>query len=173
MSKSYSIGLMTYEYRFDSHFMPLLGELNKQRQNVEKIVFINGQHNQPFNQNFRRKALNNTAYYDNTFVHMSPVFRSFSHMVNTNINLSSNDLSRPSFRVLTEYSHTYSSLFDTLKQLFVTLDEIFDPSPFTIKKEDDRILYNVSSLFKILGSPVSYVCDSHQYQLLLVCPPST
>ena len=91
MSKSYSIGLMTYEYRFDSHFMPLLGELNKQRQNVEKIVFINGQHNQPFNQNFRRKALNNTAYYDNTFLHMSPVFRSFSHMVNTNINLSSNE----------------------------------------------------------------------------------
>ncbi len=89
MNKMYSIGLMTYEYRFDSHFIPLLDQLNEQRPNVEKIVFINGQHKQPFNQNFRRNALSKIANYNNTFVHISPVFRSFSHMVNTNINLSS------------------------------------------------------------------------------------
>jgi len=89
--KKYSIGFMTYVHRYESHFVPLFAELCRQRPDVEKVVFFNGQHKEKFHTEYRRKCLEEMSKYDNTFVHMSPVFRSFSHMVNTNINISSKE----------------------------------------------------------------------------------
>lgn len=89
--KSYTIGFMTYEHRFHSHFMPLFTEIHRQRPDVEKVVFFNGQYKENFNQDFRRSCLAEMSKYDHTYVHVSPVFRSFSHMVNTNVNLSTNE----------------------------------------------------------------------------------
>ena len=48
--KSYTIGFMTYEHRFHSHFMPLFTEIHRQRPDVEKVVFFNGQYKENFNQ---------------------------------------------------------------------------------------------------------------------------
>ena len=89
--KKYSIGFMTYVHRYESHFLPLYKEICRQRPDIEKLVFLNGQHKEAFNQNFRRKSLQDLSNFDNTYVHMSPTFRSFSHMVNTNVNLSTNE----------------------------------------------------------------------------------
>lgn len=89
--KSYTVGFMTYVHRYESHFLPLFENLSKQRPEIEKVVFFNGQHKEKFDVEFRKKCLEEMSKYDNTFVHVSPMFRSFSHMVNTNVNMSSNE----------------------------------------------------------------------------------
>ena len=88
---SYSITVQTYAYRFDSYFKVLLANLNRLRPNVEKVVFINGQHKEPFNENYRRGMMQYASNFPNTFLVMSPFMRGCSFMWNASVNYSSND----------------------------------------------------------------------------------
>lgn len=88
---SYSITIQTYQYRFDSYFKPLLAKVYKQRPNIEKVVFVNGQHKEQFNEDYRRNMMQYASYFPNTFLIMSPFMRGCSHMWNTSINYTSNE----------------------------------------------------------------------------------
>ena len=88
---SYSITIQTYVYRFDTYFKSLLANIHKQRPNIEKVVFVNGQHNEQFSEDYRRDMMQYASCFPNTFLVMSPFMRGCSHMWNTCINYTSNE----------------------------------------------------------------------------------
>ena len=88
---SYSIAIQTYQYRFDSYFKGLLANVHRQRPNVEKVIFVNGQNKEPFNENYRKEMLQYATNFPNTFLVMSPFMRGCSFMWNTSVNYTSND----------------------------------------------------------------------------------
>ena len=88
---SYSIAIQTYQYRFDSYFKVLLANVHRQRPNIEKVIFVNGQHNQPFDENYRKGMTQYVSNFPNTFLVMSPFMRGCSFMWNTSVNYTSND----------------------------------------------------------------------------------
>jgi len=88
---TYSITVQTYVYRFESYFKPLLAKLHKQRPNVEKVVFVNGQHKEVFSEEYRRGMLQYASYFPNTFLVMSPFMRGCSFMWNASVNYTSSD----------------------------------------------------------------------------------
>lgn len=88
---SYSIAIQTYQYRFDSYFKVLLANVHRQRPNAEKVIFVNGQHNEPFNENYRKGMTQYVTNFPNTFLVMSPFMRGCSFMWNTSVNYTSND----------------------------------------------------------------------------------
>lgn len=71
---SYSITIQTYVYRFDTYFKSLLANIHKQRPNIEKVVFVNGQHNEQFSEDYRRDMMQYASCFPNTFfLGVSPV----------------------------------------------------------------------------------------------------
>ena len=91
MIPSYSITIQTYQYLFDSYFKALLANAHRQRPNIEKVIFVNGQHNQQFDENYRKGMTQYVSNFPNTFLVMSPFMRGCSFMWNTSINYTSND----------------------------------------------------------------------------------
>lgn len=88
---SYSVTIQTYVYRFEPYFKPLLARVHKQRPNVEKVVFVNGQHKEKFDETYRRDMLQYASYFSNTFLLMSPIVRGCAFMWNNCINYTSSD----------------------------------------------------------------------------------
>jgi glycosyltransferase involved in cell wall biosynthesis len=86
---SYSITIQTYVHRFEPYFKPLLARVHKQRPNIEKLVFVNGQHKEKFDETYRREMLQYASYFSNTFLLMSPIVRGCSFMWNNSINYTS------------------------------------------------------------------------------------
>jgi hypothetical protein len=86
----YSIGITTYIKRFDQYFKPLLSSIKSIRPDVEVIVTVNGEHNQPFDSNYRKNMLNYVAEQNNCFPIIYPTFRSLSKLWNDCLVNSSN-----------------------------------------------------------------------------------
>jgi hypothetical protein len=84
--RNYTIAVMTFVHRYEPSFLPLFREICRQRPEKDKIVFVNGQYKEAFHQDFRKNILEELSKHPNTYVHMSPQYRGFSHMVNTCIN---------------------------------------------------------------------------------------
>jgi len=86
MPPAYSIAIQTFVYRFDRYFRPLLAELDRQAPAVTKVVFVNGQHNEPFDPSYRSAVLTFVAGFPNTFPIVSPIVRGCAFMWNTCFN---------------------------------------------------------------------------------------
>ena len=83
MAPAYSIAISTFVYRFDTYFKPVLAELHRQAPGVTKIVFVNGQHNEPFDPRYRSEVLAYIAGFPNTYPLVSPIVRGCAFMWNT------------------------------------------------------------------------------------------
>jgi hypothetical protein len=83
MATSYSIAIQTFVYRCEAHFKPLLAELDRQAPTVAKVVFVNGQHGEPFDQAYRSDILGYVARFPNVYPIMSPIVRGCAFMWNT------------------------------------------------------------------------------------------
>lgn len=83
MTPSYSIAIQTFVYRFEQDFVGLLADLHRQAPEVTKIVFVNGQHREPFSQTYRRAVLNYISEFPNTYPIVSPIVRGCAFMWNT------------------------------------------------------------------------------------------
>jgi len=78
----YSIGITTYKYRFDKWFKPLLNQIKEFRPDIEVLVAINGENNEPFDEEFRSNILKFISEKPNTFVTIYPNFRGLCKMWN-------------------------------------------------------------------------------------------
>lgn len=85
-----SIGITTFEHRFKEYFVPLLASIRKFNPNVEIIVSINGEHNTPFNEDYRKEILTFLASQNQVFPIFFPQFRGVSKLWNTLVNHASN-----------------------------------------------------------------------------------
>jgi hypothetical protein len=88
----YSITITTYKYRFETWLKPLLNQIKKFRPEVEILVAINGEHEQKFDQDYRKNILQFLADKENVYITMYPNFRGLSKLWNNLLINSSNHL---------------------------------------------------------------------------------
>jgi hypothetical protein len=88
---TYSIAITTFVHRFDKYFKPLMNAICAYRPNVDKVVFINGQHKKDFDQDYRREVLRFCSLCPRTYPITSPIVRGCSFMWNTCFNFTNTD----------------------------------------------------------------------------------
>lgn len=79
----FSIGITTFEARFEKYFLPLLERIRQLDQDTEVIVAINGEHKKSFDESFRKKILESIAEKEKVFPIMFPGFRGLAKLWNT------------------------------------------------------------------------------------------
>lgn len=125
MLNKYSIGITTYSKRFTKYFKPLLMEIKSQRPDIEIIVNINSEYNQPIDNGYRKEILEFCAQYSNIVVSFWPTFRGLSTLWNDCIRRSSHDyilllnddvvLAKGFFDYLEQYNIPRNSLISSQK----------------------------------------------------------
>lgn len=78
-----SIGITTFEERFNSYFVPLLKRIREYEKEIEVIVAINGEHEREFNEKFRKNILEFISSQPNVYSIMFPHFRGLSKLWNS------------------------------------------------------------------------------------------
>jgi len=78
----YSIGITTYQHRFDKWLKPLVRSIKKYRPDIEIHITVNGEHNKKFDETYRKEILKFASEYSNVFLTMYPTFRSLSKLWN-------------------------------------------------------------------------------------------
>tara|TARA_R110000824_G_scaffold398202_1_gene601999 strand:+ start:1536 stop:2285 length:750 start_codon:yes stop_codon:yes gene_type:complete len=131
---TYSIGITTYKYRFDKWFKPLVSAIKRFRPDIEIMVAINGENNEPFDEDFRRSVLQFVATQPNTYVTLYPTYRGLCKLWNNLLINSSN--------------HKMLVLNDDLT---IHSDSFFD--------ELEKIIHDGVDIFKINSSWSHYVVD--------------
>jgi hypothetical protein len=77
-----SIGITTFEHRFDKYFTPLLARIRKFAQN-EIVVAVNGEHEREFGDEYRSRVLECIARHRNSYPIVFPRFRGLSKLWNS------------------------------------------------------------------------------------------
>lgn len=77
-----TIGITTFEHRFDRYFVPLLDRIRAHAAN-EIVVAVNGEHERAFGEEYRRRMLECLARYPNVYPVVFPRFRGLSKLWNT------------------------------------------------------------------------------------------
>jgi len=78
-----SIGITTFEERFDSYFVPLIASIREFDKNTEIIVVVNGEHNRSFGEAYRKRMMEFLACHERVFPVIFPSFRGVSKLWNT------------------------------------------------------------------------------------------
>lgn len=86
----YSVGIVTYVKRFETYFKPLIKSIKAIKPDIEIVVAINGEYQQPFNESYRKQMLNFLQEFSNIYPTFHPKFRGFSKLLNTCLINSSN-----------------------------------------------------------------------------------
>jgi hypothetical protein len=77
-----SIGITTFEARFERYFVPLLKRIREYTDN-EIVVAVNGENSSPFSEEYRRNLLKCIADFDNVYPIFFPQFRGLSKLWNS------------------------------------------------------------------------------------------
>lgn len=77
-----SIGITTFEHRFDRYFVPLLDRIREYAGN-EVVVAVNGEHEREFGEEYRRRILSYLASRPNVYPVVFPRFRGLSKLWNS------------------------------------------------------------------------------------------
>lgn len=78
----YSIGIVTFENRFESYFKPLIKKIKNSRPDIEITVCINGQYKKPFNQTYLKEVLHFNSTFSNIFPQVFTKFNSLAKLWN-------------------------------------------------------------------------------------------
>ena len=87
----YTIGITTFKKRYNTFFKPLLLQIKKNLPDVEVIVYINGELETPFDEDYRKEIISLISEQKNVFPIVSPYFRSLSKLWNSIIIQSTNN----------------------------------------------------------------------------------
>lgn len=91
VSDNISIGITTFGNRFDRYFVPLLSRIKEYVPTIEVIVAINGEHQQEFDENYRRRILEFIAGNKKVYPLLFPHFRGLAKLWNSIIINASGD----------------------------------------------------------------------------------
>jgi len=86
-----SIGIATFERRFEDYFVPLLTKIRSFEIDAEIVVAINGEHRREFGEDYRKRMLEFLSTHQKTFPIFFPAFRSLSKLWNTILIHASNE----------------------------------------------------------------------------------
>lgn len=87
-----SIGIATFERRFEDHFVPLLAQIRSFEMDAEIVVAVNGEHGKDFGEDYRKGMLEFLSRHQKTFPIFFPAFRSLSKLWNTILIHASNEI---------------------------------------------------------------------------------
>jgi len=108
----YSIGIVTFEHRFEKFFKPLIKQIKEFRPDIEIMVAINGEYKADFNQTYRADILKFISEYSNIFPNIHPEFRSLAKLWN---NLLINASNHHVLLLNDDVSITNEAFFDALE----------------------------------------------------------
>lgn len=86
-----TIGITTFEYRFEKYLIPLITEIKRQYNDIELIIYVNAQYGKGLNEEYRKSLLTFISKYDKIYPIMTPHFKGLSKMWNNIIVHSSNN----------------------------------------------------------------------------------
>ena len=78
-----SIGITTFEHRFDKYFVPLLTRIREYDRETEILVAINGEHEREFGEDYRSEILSFIAGVERVYPIVFPRFRGLTKLWNT------------------------------------------------------------------------------------------
>ena len=81
--QSLSIGITTFERRFETYFVPLVKQLRTIDTEIEIVVAVNGEHQHRFSESYRSKVLSFIASQPNVFPIVFPQFRGLTKLWNS------------------------------------------------------------------------------------------
>lgn len=119
---NYSIGIVTFEHRFNKFFKPLINKIKELRPNIEIMIAINGEYKAGFNQQYRKDALNFIAGHDNVFPNVHTEFRSLAKLWN---NLLVNASNHQVLLLNDDVTITSATFFDALESLLQSGENFF------------------------------------------------
>ena len=117
----YSIGITTYQHRFDKWLKPLIRSIKKFRPDIEIHIAVNGEYKQQFDEEYRRNILKFASDNSNTFIFMFPEFRSLSKLWN---NLLINSTTHKVLLLNDDVSIVDSCFFDALETVDLPMFKI-------------------------------------------------
>ncbi len=91
MEFNISIGITTFEARFDKYFVPLISRLSEYNNYNEIIVTINGENNRAFGEEYRKRILEFISSKSKIYPIIFPTFRGLSKLWNSIMIHSTND----------------------------------------------------------------------------------
>jgi hypothetical protein len=91
MEFNLSIGITTFEARFDKYFVPLISKLSEYNNCNEIIVTVNGENNRDFGEEYRKRILELISSKSSIYPIIFPTFRGLSKLWNSIIIHSTND----------------------------------------------------------------------------------
>jgi len=86
-----TIGITTFEARFEEFFKPLIESIKRFEPDVEVIVAVNGEHGLPFDNDYRSKMCSFCGVKKNIYPIFFPEFRGLAKLWNTILIHSTND----------------------------------------------------------------------------------
>jgi glycosyltransferase involved in cell wall biosynthesis len=86
-----SIGITTFQHRFEQYFIPLLSQLREFNPEIEIIAAVNGEHQANFSEEYRQKILRFLATQQRVFPVFFPQFRGVAKLWNTIVIHASHD----------------------------------------------------------------------------------
>lgn len=137
-----SIGITTFEHRFEQYFIPLLSQIRRFNPEIEIVVAINGEHQLEFCEEYRKKILRFLATEQKIFPIFFPQFRGVAKLWNTIvIHASHNHILMLNDDISITDSNFVEAINDFLKKIrfrSFTIKESF--SHFVIAKDELDIL---------------------------------
>jgi hypothetical protein len=144
----YTIGITTFEHRFEKYFKPLIKQIKSTRPDLEVIVYINAQYGTGLDETYRKNILQFISEYDNICPLMTPHFKGLSkmwnniiiHSSNNNVFVMNDDISlEPTFftQVDEVFKQTKSSfrINSSFSHFHVNREEVFEVGFF-----DERLI---------------------------------
>jgi len=136
-----TIGITTFEARFDQYFVPLLKRIREYTDN-EIVVAVNGENSRAFDEVYRRNILRFIAEYDNVYPVFFPRFRGLSKLWNS---------------IVIHATHDHILMLN---------DDIMIGSPSFMKDVNDTLARNKGRSFLINRSWSHYLIDRNELDTL-------
>lgn len=144
----YTIGITTFQHRFEKYLKPLISTIKMARPDVEIIIYVNAQYEKGLDENYRKSLLNFTTTYDRIYPIVTPHFKGLSkmwnniivHSSNNNIFIFNDDISIDVnfWEQIENLFKNYSSSFrinNSFSHFCVNRDEVFEVGFF-----DERLI---------------------------------
>tara|TARA_R110000868_G_C10866249_1_gene761905 strand:- start:150 stop:860 length:711 start_codon:yes stop_codon:yes gene_type:complete len=135
-SNQYSIGIVTFEKRFETYFKPLLSSIKKYRPDIEITVCVNGEYKNKTNQEYSKQILSFCSEYSNVYPQLYIKFNSLAKLWNRAVINSTNNLVlvlNDDIQVTEEFFDLLDSLVPKCKGKITLFNRIF--SHFVVDRE--------------------------------------
>lgn len=136
----YTIGITTFQYRFEKYLKPLITSIKEQRPDIEIIVYVNAQYGKGLDENYRKSFLEFITKYDKIYPIVTPHFKGLSKMWNNIIVHSSND----NIFIFNDDISIENGFFEQIDELFKTYN-----SSFRINNSFSHFQVNRTEVFEV------------------------